>query len=120
MNPAAFTEDDTTVINIDGNWITVENANPIALNVNTTLDQNDGNVDNGLSLQDALIIANSDPNANDYEIILTSGATYQLTALNLTSDTDKGGDLDVYAKGMVTPLILMEAVYMYLLIHLLI
>ncbi|GFE67466.1 Calx-beta domain-containing protein [Chroococcus sp. FPU101] len=70
--------------------------------VNTTADQNDGSASNSLSLRDAIMIANSDPIANDYEIVLTSGATYQLTAINLTTDSDRGGDLDIYAKGEVT------------------
>ncbi|MFK0735036.1 MAG: hypothetical protein ACIWVG_28510 [Gloeotrichia echinulata HAB0833] len=49
------------------------------LTVNTTADQNDGSAANGLSLRDAILIANANP-TTDYEIQLTGGTTYNLTS----------------------------------------
>lgn len=68
--------------------------------VNTTDDQNDGSAANGLSLRDAIIIANNDPN-NAYVINLTGGATYQLTAASINDDT-RGGDLNIINGANVT------------------
>jgi hypothetical protein len=47
------------------------------LQITTTLDQNDGTADNGLSLREALMIANNDT-ANEYVIELQSGGNYFL------------------------------------------
>ncbi|WP_071516815.1 DUF4347 domain-containing protein [Geitlerinema sp. PCC 9228] len=57
----------------------------IALDVNTTEDENDGDADTGagLSLRDAILIANNNPD-RDYTIELTGGETYNLSL----SDTD--------------------------------
>ena len=86
------TENDSANITVDGKIIAVEQAAPIVLTVTTTADQNDGSATNGLSLRDAILIANSDT-ANKYIINLTGGATYKLTAFSLTDTL--GGDLDV-------------------------
>jgi hypothetical protein len=53
----------------------------IILNVTTAEDQNDGSTFRGLSLRDAILIANADPE-NHYEINLPSG-TYDLTIKNV-------------------------------------
>lgn len=53
----------------------------IILNVTTTEDQNDGSNFRGLSLRDAILMANADPE-NHYEINLPSG-TYDLTIKNV-------------------------------------
>lgn len=61
------------------------------LNVTTTLDQNDGSNFQGLSLRDAILIANADPN-NHYTINLPAG-TYNLTIKNvLLPPTDGSAD----------------------------
>jgi hypothetical protein len=84
-----ITDDEPHPIILAGNSL----PNPaITLTVNTTADQNDGSATGGLSLRDAILIANSDI-ANQYIINLTGGTTYSLTAFSLT-DT-KGGDLDI-------------------------
>ena len=84
-----ITDDEPHPIILGGNSL----PNPaITLTVNTTADQNDGTATGGLSLRDAILIANSDI-ANQYIINLTGGTTYSLTAFSLT-DT-KGGDLDI-------------------------
>lgn len=53
----------------------------IILNVTTTEDQNDGSTFRGLSLRDAILIANADPE-NHYQINVPSG-TYDLTIKNV-------------------------------------
>ena len=84
-----ITDDEPHPIILGGNSL----PNPaITLTVNTTVDQNDGSATNGLSLRDAILIANADT-TNDYIINLTGGTTYSLTAFSLI-DT-KGGDLDI-------------------------
>ncbi|MBD2394461.1 hypothetical protein H6G11_09365 [Cyanobacterium aponinum FACHB-4101] len=71
-------------------------SNQITLNVDTFEDQNDGNPSNGLSLRDAIIIANSEPQ-NKYIINLPQG-TYNLTldsGLLIASDiTIQGNNSD--------------------------
>ena len=67
------------------------------LTVNTTADQNDGSAANGLSLRDAIIIANANPNT-DYEIHLTGGATYNLTSNGINEDNALTGDLDIKSR----------------------
>ena len=87
-----ITDDEPHPIILGGNSL----PNPaITLTVNTTADQNDGSATNGLSLRDAILIANADT-TNDYIINLTGGTTYSLTAFSLI-DT-KGGDLDILGK----------------------
>ncbi|WP_017292639.1 hypothetical protein [Geminocystis herdmanii] len=63
-------ENDWGTITVDGQILNVEKS-VITLNVNTTLDENDGSatIGNGLSLRDAIIIANNNTN-NEYIINL--------------------------------------------------
>lgn len=75
------------------------------LEVDTTADQNDGNADNGLSLREAILIANANPDT-EYEIHLQGGETYRLTANGNTGvegDLDLGvtGDLDISSRNNV-------------------
>ncbi|MBD2518026.1 M10 family metallopeptidase C-terminal domain-containing protein [Nostoc sp. FACHB-973] len=70
------------------------------LTVNSTADQNDGSTTNGLSLRDAIIIANANPNT-DYEIHLTGGATYNLTSNGINEDNALTGDLDIKSRNNV-------------------
>ncbi|WP_392535477.1 beta strand repeat-containing protein [Nostoc sp. C117] len=70
------------------------------LTVNTTADQNDGSAANGLSLRDAILIANANPNT-DYEIQLTGGATYNLTSNGINEDNALTGDLDIKSRNNV-------------------
>jgi Ca2+-binding RTX toxin-like protein len=86
------TENDWANITVGGEQVAVEQNTPIVLTVTTTADQNDGSATGGLSLRDAILIANANT-TNDYIINLTGGTTYSLTAFSLT-DT-KGGDLDI-------------------------
>ena len=74
-------ENDFANIMIAGNDIPVEKSAPIILTVNTTADQNDGSATNGLSLRDAILIANANT-TNDYIIELQGGQTYFLTQGN--------------------------------------
>lgn len=67
----------------------------IVLNVTTTDDENDGSASQGkgLSLRDAILIANADPD-NHYIINLPAG-TYELTIQNvLLPETDSSVDAD--------------------------
>ena len=74
----------------------------------TTADQNDGSATGGLSLRDAILIANADT-TNDYIIELQGGQTYSLSIKN-TASLDNGGDeqagvrgdLDILAGGKIT------------------
>ncbi|QLE58891.1 S-layer family protein [Nostoc sp. TCL26-01] len=70
---------------------------PTILTVNTTADQNDGSTANGLSLRDAILIANANPNT-DYEIQLTGGTTYNLTSNGINEDAALTGDLDIKSR----------------------
>lgn len=75
------------------------------LQVDTTADQNDGSAENGLSLRDAILIANANPDT-EYEIHLQGGETYKLTANGNTGvegDLDIGitGDLDISSRNNV-------------------
>jgi Ca2+-binding RTX toxin-like protein len=75
------------------------------LQVDTTADQNDGSAENGLSLRDAILIANANPDT-EYEIHLQGGETYKLTANGNTGvegDFDLGitGDLDISSRNNV-------------------
>jgi hypothetical protein len=67
---------------------------PTILQVNTTEDRNDGNVADGLSLREAILIANNNPNT-EYEISLTGGLTYNLTINGINEDAAVTGDLDI-------------------------
>ncbi|WP_238707314.1 beta strand repeat-containing protein [Microcystis aeruginosa] len=83
-------EDDRTVIDLGGQFIGVEQTAPITLIVNTTIDENDGSatIGSGLSLRDAVAIANKSPNT-PYIIKLKSGTTYALTYVNDTTTGDR-------------------------------
>ncbi|MFN9671124.1 MAG: endo-1,3-1,4-beta-glycanase ExsH, partial [Microcystis sp.] len=93
------TEDDRSVINLGGQFIGVEQTAPITLIVNTTIDENDGSatIGSGLSLRDAVTIANKSPNT-PYIIKLKSGTTYELTYVNNTTT----GDRSLNTNGTIT------------------
>jgi len=93
------TEDDRAVINLGGQFIGVEQAAPITLIVNTTIDENDGSatIGSGLSLRDAVTIANKSPNT-PYIIKLKSGTTYALSYVNNTTT----GDRSLKTNGTIT------------------
>ncbi|WP_049935800.1 Calx-beta domain-containing protein, partial [Microcystis aeruginosa] len=92
-------EDDRTVIDLGGQFIGVEQTAPITLIVNTTIDENDGSatIGSGLSLRDAVAIANKSPNT-PYIIKLKSGTTYALTYVNDTTT----GDRSLNTNGTIT------------------
>ncbi|MDB9412819.1 Calx-beta domain-containing protein, partial [Microcystis aeruginosa CS-567/02] len=92
-------EDDRTVIDLGGQFIGVEQTAPITLIVNTTIDENDGSatIGTGLSLRDAVTIANQSPNT-PYIIKLQSGTTYALTYVNDTTT----GDRSLSTNGTIT------------------
>ncbi len=73
---------------------------PTILQVNTTEDRNDGNAADGLSLRDAILIANANPDT-EYEIRLTGGLTYTLTANGINEDVGRTGDLDIAARNNI-------------------
>ncbi|MFM6307457.1 MAG: hypothetical protein ACKPGB_04155, partial [Dolichospermum sp.] len=87
-------ENDWANITVDGKVIAVEQAAPIVLTVTTTADQNDGSATGGLSLRDAILIANANP-TTDYEIQLTGGTTYNLTSNGINENAALTGDLDI-------------------------
>jgi hypothetical protein len=93
------TEDDRSVIDLEGHFIGVEQTAPIVLIVNTTIDENDGSatIGSGLSLRDAVAIANTSPNT-PYIIKLKSGTTYELTYVNDTIT----GDRSLRTQGTIT------------------
>jgi hypothetical protein len=70
------------------------------LTVTTTDDRNDGNLTDGLSLREAILIANNSPDT-EYEILLTGGLTYTLTANGIDEDGGKTGDLDIVARSNI-------------------
>ncbi|NCR10802.1 MAG: endo-1,3-1,4-beta-glycanase ExsH, partial [Microcystis aeruginosa LG13-11] len=92
-------EDDRSVIDLGGQFIGVEQTAPITLIVNTTIDENDGSatIGSGLSLRDAVAIANNSPNT-PYIIKLKSGTTYELTYVNDTTT----GDRSLRTQGTIT------------------
>ncbi len=92
-------EDDRSVIDLGGQFIGVEQTAPITLIVNTTIDENDGSatIGSGLSLRDAVAIANKSPNT-PYIIKLKSGTTYELTYVNDTTT----GDRSLKTQGTIT------------------
>ena len=69
--------------------------------VNTTLDQNDGIADGVISLRDAILEANADPD-NDYAIELSGEETYLLTIGAAGEDAGLEGDLDVVNGSNIT------------------
>ncbi|AFZ47737.1 Cupin 2 conserved barrel domain protein [Cyanobacterium stanieri PCC 7202] len=72
----------------------------ITLRVDTTEDQNDGSAENGLSLRDAIIIANRNP-VDNFIIELQGGQTY-LLEIDLRDENEAlAGDLDILAGGRV-------------------
>jgi hypothetical protein len=93
------TENDHAVISLGGQFIQVEQAAPIILIVNTTIDENDGSatLGAGLSLRDAVSIANKSPNTA-YVIKLKSGTTYALSYVNNTTT----GDRTLRTQGSIT------------------
>ncbi|WP_430014925.1 Calx-beta domain-containing protein [Microcystis protocystis FBCC-A270] len=94
-------EDDRSVIDLGGQFIGVEQAAPITLIVNTTIDENDGSatIGTGLSLRDAVIIANKNSSFNTpYIIKLKSGTTYELTYVNNKTT----GDRSLKTQGTIT------------------
>ena len=94
------TENDWANITVDGKVIAVEQAAPIVLTVTTTADQNDGSATGGLSLRDAIIIANANP-TTDYKIQLTGGTTYNLTSNGINENAALTGDLDIKSRSNV-------------------
>ncbi|WP_174782884.1 choice-of-anchor Q domain-containing protein, partial [Dolichospermum sp. UHCC 0299] len=80
------TENDWANITVGGEQVAVEQNTPIVLTVTTTADQNDGSATGGLSLRDAILIANANT-TNDYVIELQGGQTYSL--IYTTTDIDK-------------------------------
>ncbi|MFN9398502.1 MAG: beta strand repeat-containing protein, partial [Dolichospermum sp.] len=102
------TENDWANITVGGEQVAVEQNTPIVLTVTTTTDQNDGTATGGLSLRDAILIANANT-TNDYIIELQGGQTYSLSIKNTTSLNNGGdeqaavrGDLDILAGGKIT------------------
>ncbi|MFM6340995.1 MAG: Calx-beta domain-containing protein, partial [Dolichospermum sp.] len=93
-------ENDWANITVDGKVIAVEQAAPIVLTVTTTADQNDGSATGGLSLRDAILIANANP-TTDYEIQLTGGTTYNLTSNGINENAALTGDLDIKSRSNV-------------------
>nr|MDZ8001586.1 Calx-beta domain-containing protein [Aulosira sp. DedVER01a] len=73
---------------------------PTILTVNTTADQNDGSATNGLSLRDAILIANANP-TTEYEIQLAGGTTYNLSSNGINEDAALTGDLDIKSRSNV-------------------
>jgi Ca2+-binding RTX toxin-like protein len=102
------TENDWANITVGGEQVAVEQNTPIVLTVTTTADQNDGSATGGLSLRDAILIANANT-TNDYIIELQGGQTYSLSIKNTASLNNGGdeqaavrGDLDILAGGKIT------------------
>jgi Ca2+-binding RTX toxin-like protein len=94
-------ENDHAIIQIQGQAVEIEKAEPIVLQVNTTVDQNDGSSANGLSLRDAILIANANI-TNDYLIELQGGQTYFLSIIGDFENAAIKGDLDILAGGNTT------------------
>ena len=94
-------ENDHAIIQIQGQAVEIEKAQPIVLKVNTIADQNDGSSANGLSLRDAIIIANANT-TNDYVIELQGGQSYFLNIGGVGENAAITGDLDILAGGNTT------------------
>ena len=93
-------EDDHGIVSLGGQLIAIEKATPTILTVTTTVDQNNGVTTDGLSLREAILIANANPNT-DYEIHLTGGLTYNLTADEADESAGLTGDLDISSRNNV-------------------
>lgn len=93
-------ENDHTTVVVRGESLKVETAAPTILRVTTTLDQNNGITTDGLSLREAILIANANPNTT-YEIQLTGGLTYFLTANGIREDNGRTGDLDIQPRANI-------------------
>jgi hypothetical protein len=95
-------ENDWGTITLDGETLNVENS-VITLTVNTVFDENDGSATtgSGLSLRDAIIIANNDT-TNEYIINLATGQNYFLTLGSKDEDNALGGDLDIKDGAKIT------------------
>ncbi|MFN9620777.1 MAG: Calx-beta domain-containing protein [Synechococcaceae cyanobacterium] len=95
-------EDDYTTISPGGSLVPVEQSGPVILIVNTTVDEDDGRADvgTGLSLRDAVRIANQ-ASGTPHVIRLQSGATYELS-LNWTDDLYEVNDVKLIANGIIT------------------
>ncbi|MBO1055424.1 MAG: hypothetical protein HEQ27_02390 [Dolichospermum sp. JUN01] len=94
------TENDWANITVGGKQVAVEQNTPIVLTVTTTADQNDGSATGGLSLRDAILIANANP-TTDYKIQLTGGTTYNLTSNGIDENAALTGDLDIKSRSNV-------------------
>ncbi|MFN5515565.1 MAG: hypothetical protein ACK5CA_12700 [Cyanobacteriota bacterium] len=93
-------EDDYGIMSLGGQFITIERSAPTILTVTTTADQNNGVTTDGLSLREAILIANANPNT-DYEIRLTGGLTYNLTANGINENAGFTGDLDIASRNNI-------------------
>ncbi|MEB3261073.1 MAG: choice-of-anchor Q domain-containing protein [Cyanobacteriota bacterium] len=65
--------------------------------VTTASDQTDGTAANGLSLREAIWIANANP-TTAYTILLSGGLTYALTASGADEEGARTGDLDIASR----------------------
>jgi CSLREA domain-containing protein len=65
--------------------------------VTTSADQTDGSASNGLSLREAILLANANPD-QEYTIQLAGGSTYFLAASGADEDLGFLGDLDISAR----------------------
>ena len=92
-------ENDWGTVTVEGQSVAVERA-LIVLTVNTEFDDNDGSASagTGLSLRDAIIIANNNT-ANEYIIDLASGGNYFLTQSGSSNsgEDDFVYDLDIFS-----------------------
>ncbi|MGK7878704.1 MAG: Calx-beta domain-containing protein [Crocosphaera sp.] len=95
-------ENDLNYIFFGDNLVALETSEPIILIVDTTVDENDGSADigAGLSLRDAVSIANQSPNT-PHIIELQSGLTYELTHLAYINDPFVG-DRSLNIAGNIT------------------
>ncbi|MBR8832096.1 MAG: hypothetical protein N5P05_004446 (plasmid) [Chroococcopsis gigantea SAG 12.99] len=96
VSPLSVVNGPIVPANITGRGVSV--ASVITLTVNTVTDQNDGSNVNGLSLRDALFIANQNRN-NQYVILLQDNARYQLT---ITGNNDVSGSIKIPDYGNFT------------------
>ncbi|MDJ0843582.1 MAG: Calx-beta domain-containing protein, partial [Crocosphaera sp.] len=92
-------ENDLNYVWFGNNLVALETSEPIILIVDTTVDENDGSADigEGLSLRDAVSIANESPNT-PHIIKLESGVTYELTYIS----NQETGDRSLNTAGNIT------------------
>ena len=92
-------ENDHRLIQLAGRSLEVEKADSMVLEVTTVTDENDGSatVGTGLSLRDAVILANKNQDSN-IVVRLTGCLTYELRASGFQEDSALGGDLDIQAQ----------------------